>query len=411
MKKVFAATAILLVVLFALGLHFKTTKEHEDGSPAPKSYRQIHGSVKDGDTLFTIFKRYKLEPKELFQIKDSSAGVHDLGKLSAGHPYRLTIDNENQINTFVYEIDDDTLLNVTRSRSGFYTEKVPVDYEACIHHIGGTIKDNFISSIGEDRENALLAMEVSDIFSWDIDFTTDIQDGDTFRIIAEGLYLDGKFKKYGRIFAVEFINGGKSYHAYRFEDGRATGYYDSRGRSVRRAFLKAPLNFKRISSYFSRRRFHPILKIHRPHHGVDYAAPHGTPVSATGDGTVIFAGRRGAYGKLVILEHKNGYRTYYGHLSRIAKGLKRGARINQGQFVGCVGKTGLATGPHLHYEMRVGGRYVNPLSLKQPYGKAVPKELLAEFMNIAGRLNQDLASIPVSNPAYVKKATLTVKDM
>jgi len=412
MKKAFAATVFLLVVLFALGLHFNATKEREKVRRVPEPYRQIQGSVRDGDTLFAIFKRYKLEPKELFQIKDSSAGIHDLGKLSAGRPYRLTIDDDNQINAFVYEIDDDTLLNVFRSESGFYTEKVPIDYEKCVHHIGGIIRDNLLASIGEDRESALLAMEVSDIFSWDIDFTTDIQNGDTFRIIAEGLYLDGEFKRYGRILAVEFINGGTSYHAYRFEGGGTAGYYDAHGRSVKKAFLKAPLSFKRISSYFSKRRFHPILKTHRPHHGVDYAASHGTPVSATGDGAVTYAGRRGAYGNLVILKHSNGYRTYYGHLSRIAKGIKKGARVNQGQLVGYVGKTGLATGPHLHYEMRAGGRYVNPLSLKQPYGKAVPEERVQEFMDIAGKLNQILASIPVSNhPAHVRRASLAEKGM
>jgi len=403
MKKTLILTVFLAVLLLALGLNLKTTTQHREGDREQNSYKQIKGTIRDGDTLFTIFKKYKLELNELFQIRDSSAGIHDLSKLCAGRPYRMTIDKNNQINSFVYFVDDDTFLNVIRSGSGFHTEKVPIDYEVCIRHVGGTIKDNLISSVGEDRENTLLAMEVSDIFSWDIDFTTDIQEGDTFRIIAEGLYLNGEFKKYGDILSVEFVNDGELYRAYRFENGGEADYYDSFGRSVRRAFLKAPLSFKRISSYFSKNRFHPILKRHRPHHGVDYAAPRGTPVSATGKGTVVFAGRRGAYGKLVILKHKNGYRTYYGHLSRIAKGMKRGARIDQGQLVGYVGKTGLATGPHLHYEMRVKGGYVNPLALKQPYEKTIPEKRLAAFMDIVERMNRDLASIPVSAPVYAKK--------
>lgn len=404
MKRTLILTLFLSVLLLAaLGLSLKTTIQHGKDDREQNPYKQIKGTIKDGDTLFTIFKKYKLELNELFEIRDSSAGIHDLSKLCAGHPYRMTIDENNRVNSFVYFVDDDSFINVIRSGSGFHTEKVAIDYEVRIHNVGGTIKDNLISSIGEDRENIMLALEVSDIFSWDIDFTTDIREGDTFRIIAEGMYLNGQFKKYGDILSVEFVNNGETYRVYRFENGKETDYYDSFGRSVRRAFLKAPLNFKRISSYFSKNRFHPILKRHRPHRGVDYAAPRGTPVSATGKGAVVFAGRRGAYGKLVILKHKNGYRTYYGHLSRIAKGVRRGVRVDQGQLVGYVGKTGLATGPHLHYEMRVKGRYVNPLALKQPYEKTIPEKRMAEFMDVTRRMNRDLASIPVSAPVYAKK--------
>ncbi|OPY78564.1 MAG: Murein DD-endopeptidase MepM [Syntrophorhabdus sp. PtaU1.Bin058] len=403
MKKTLILIVVLSVLVVALGLSLKTGTQHKEDNREQNSYKQIRGTIRDGDTLFTIFKKYKLELNELFEIRDSSAGIHDLSKLCAGRPYRMTIDGNNRVNSFVYFVDDDSFLNVVRSGSGFHTEKVAIDYEVRIRHIGGTIKDNLISSIGEDREDTLLAMEVSDIFSWDIDFTTDIREGDTFRIIAEGMYLNGEFKKYGDILSVEFVNNGELYRAYRFENGGEADYYDPLGRSVRRAFLKAPLNFKRISSYFSKNRFHPILKRHRPHHGVDYAAPRGTPVSATGKGTVVFAGRRGAYGKLVILKHKNGYRTYYGHLSRIAKGVRREVGIDQGQLVGYVGKTGLATGPHLHYEMRVRGGYVNPLGLKQPYEKTIPEKRMAEFMDVTRKMNRDLASIPVSAPVYAKK--------
>ena len=188
------------------------------------------------------------------------------------------------------------------------------------------------------------------------------------------------------------------YHAYRFENNGKADYYDAEGISLKKAFLKAPLNFRRISSYFSKGRFHPILKIYRSHHGLDYAAPSGTPVSVVGDGTVSFTGYKGQYGKLVIIRHSNGWKTYYGHLSRIGKGIKTGEKVEQGQVIGYVGATGLATGPHLHYEIRIKNKPVNPLALKLPQGKSIPKTLIAEFRLFRDKMNSQLASI---NPAVL----------
>jgi murein DD-endopeptidase MepM/ murein hydrolase activator NlpD len=406
MKKILIATIFLLAAFFIIRSNFNIVHEPEIvESTKSKEYREIVGNIKKGETLFDIFKKYKLDLGELFKLKEASADIHKLRKLSPGQLYKIKIDDNDQINSFVYWIDDDNILNITRTESGFCAEKVPVNYEKRVQYIGGVIKDNLISSIGEGRENLMLALQLSDIFAWDIDFTTDLRNDDTFKIVVEGFYLNGEFKKYGDILSAEFINNGETCRAYRFELNGKADYYDADGKSLRRAFLKAPLSFRRISSGFSERRFHPILKIYRPHHGLDYAAPVGTPVSTVGDGKVVFARYKGQYGKLVIIKHPNGYKTYYGHLSKIRKGIKEGQKVEQGQVVGYVGATGLATGPHLHYEMRIKNKPVNPLAVKLPRGNSVPKTLMAEFIKMRDEMTQRFAfiKVPVSSHLEANK--------
>ncbi|MDA8337834.1 MAG: peptidoglycan DD-metalloendopeptidase family protein, partial [Nitrospiraceae bacterium] len=350
MKRILITAVFLITAFLMMRGDFDIFNKQENAGEYGK-YREISGTVRKGETLFNIFKRYNLNITELFRIKEASANIHKLRELYPGQPYKIIIDDNNRINSFIYWINDDSVLNIYRTESGFCAEKKDVDYEKRTLHLGGVIKDNLISSVGNGRENMTLALQLSDIFAWDIDFTSDIRNGDAFKIVAEGFYLNGEFKKYGNILSAEFVNNGEAYRAYRFEHDGKVDYYDDEGKSLRRAFLKAPLSFRRVSSGFSINRFHPVLKIYRPHHGLDYAAPVGTPVSAIGDGTVVFAGKKGQYGNLVIIKHPNGYKTYYGHLSRFG-GIKSGTKVRQGQIIGYVGSTGLATGPHLHYEMR-----------------------------------------------------------
>lgn len=366
--------------------------------------KEITGKVQKGETLFDIFKKYNIDPSDLFRMREASANIHRLKEVHPGQNYKIVLDEANRVNEFIYWIDDDNILNISRNDAGFEAEKLAVEYEIRPLHISGVIKDNLISSMNAGSDGLVLALELSDIFAWDIDFTSDLRRGDTFKVIAEGLYLDGEFKKYGEILSAEFGNSGQIFKAYRFEiDGKAA-YYDEHGKSLRKSFLKAPLNFRRISSSFSGGRYHPILKVYRPHHGLDYAAASGTPVSAIGDGTVVFTGVKGQYGNLVIIRHPNGYRTYYGHLSRIAKGIKNGSKVNQGQLIGYVGSTGLATGPHLHYEMRIEGRPVNPLTVKLLEGKQVPKGRASAFARFRTAMDAILASISVPDIASIKPA-------
>jgi murein DD-endopeptidase MepM/ murein hydrolase activator NlpD len=412
MRKAFIIAVFLAIAFLTIGNNFDLVSRTEPPQrPAPEtlaarpgSFREITGKIRRGETLFDIFKKYKLDPKALFQLKEASADVYKLGDLRPMQSYKIVVDNNDQINSFEYWINDDTMLNITSTESGFCAEKVPVRYEKRILHIGGTIRDNLVSSMGEGHENLMLALQLTDIFAWDIDFTTDLRRNDEFRIVVEGLYRNGEFKKYGDILSAEFVNEGENYFAYRYSHDGKTDYFDADGKSLRKAFLKAPLSFRRISSGFSNRRFQPILKIWRPHHGLDYAAPTGTPVSASGDGTVLFAGRRGGYGNLIMIAHRNGWKTYYGHLSRFAKGVRRGARVSQGELIGYVGATGLATGPHLHYEMRIHNKPVNPLSVKIPHGESIPKRLMADFGRVRGGMDRQLASIPSTAFAVIGTA-------
>ncbi|MEW6109495.1 MAG: peptidoglycan DD-metalloendopeptidase family protein [Nitrospirota bacterium] len=416
MRKTLITALVLLIAFLTIRSNLNIInagREKETTEIAgPEEYREIKGNIEKGETLFDIFKKYGIQATELFRLREASADVHRLRELYPGRQYKIILDTNQQVNSFEYWINDDTILNITRTESGFSAEKISIQYEKRTEHIGGIIRDNLISSIGDGRENLLLALQLSDIFAWDIDFTADLRNNDEYKIIVEGLYLDGEFKKYGDIISAEFVNNNETYYAYRFEHNGKKDYYDGEGKSLRKAFLKAPLSFRRISSGFSRGRFHPILKIYRPHHGLDYAAPAGTPVSAAGDGTVVFAGRKGQYGKLIILRHRNGYRTYYGHLSGIAKSIRSGKKVDQGQVVGYVGATGLATGPHLHYEMRINNKPVNPLKLKIPRGDSIPKKSMAEFRTFKNMMDTELASITPRNfiaAAEIKTHSSTIQ--
>ena len=385
-----------VVLLTCLGLTTVQWFGHRTETKTPpvqSQYRAIHDTVMKGETLLAIFEKYGLDIKELFAMRDVAANIHPLKSLHAGQPYTLTVDCQSRVSSFVYWINRDSYLKIKRIASGFHAEKNDLDYEKKLLTLSGAIEDNLIASIGEDREHLLLALDLSDIFAWDIDFASDLRKGDTFRIITEGYFYNGQFRKYGKIVAAEFTNNGETFKAYRFEHDGKTDYYDEDGNSRKKAFLKAPLNFRRISSYFSKGRFHPVLKIYRPHHGLDYAAAKGTPVSAIGDGKVVFSGRKGAYGNLIIIKHPNGWQTYYGHLSRISKGIRPGRSVEQGQTIGNVGATGLATGPHLHYEVRIGNKSVNPLALKIPKGWPVPRIQLAAFCSLRDRMDGYLTAM------------------
>ena len=252
-----------------------------------------------------------------------------------------------------------------------------------------------------------VVMELTDIFAWDVDFSTDIRKGDKFSVLYESIDIEDSDDKAltGRVLGVAIENGGKSYSAiyYKDKDGRG-GYYDEEGKSLERALLKSPLRYSRISSYFSKKRYHPILKKYRAHHGIDYAAPTGTPIEASGDGKVAFAGWKSGYGKYIIIRHNEKYTTAYGHLSRISKGVKKGARVAQGQVIGKVGSTGISTGPHLHYEVKVRGKLVNPLKIKSEPRRSVPREDMPQFLALNEEIGDKLLEGMVGSGSLLAKA-------
>jgi murein DD-endopeptidase MepM/ murein hydrolase activator NlpD len=398
MEKFYITVVILVVAFFTFTANFHTLSDPKDiGAPVYEntvgSYKEITGVIKSGETFYDIFKRYGLNMSDLFLMKKTCASIYRLKDITVDRPYKLEVDGQNRIYFFSYCINDDVSLSIIRKERGFIAKKIEVEYERKEGQIGGVINDNLIESIGESGERLLLALSLADIFACDIDFTTDMRKGDTFKIVVEELYQNNEFKRYGDIKAAEFVNDGKEYRAYRFEHNGNADYYDDEGKTLKRSFLKAPLSFRRISSLFSKRRLHPVLKIHRPHKGIDYAAPVGTPISAIGAGKVTFAGRKGSYGKIVMIRHYNGYKTYYGHLSRIGKGISPGVKVGQGEVIGYVGSTGLATGPHLHFEMRVNNKPINPIEVKVAKGKLLPKTVLAKFYVYRKQLSHKLASI------------------
>lgn len=391
-------SALLIVLTLADPAFYPASKSlpsvgDRTSSVSPSEIRDV---VKPGESMFDIFKKHGLAVGDLYTLKEASAEVHKLRRIRPGRKYEIELDADNNVVSLTYHIDEDEILSIRRDDPGFRAERVAIAYDVREGTLGGIIESSLVSSLGEDGNSVLLALDLSDIFSWDIDFNTDVRRGDAYRVVVEELWLNGSFRRYGNILAAEFSNDGTTHRAYRYEANGRVGYFDDDGHSLRRAFLKAPLSYRRISSGFSRRRFHPVLKTYRPHHGVDYAAARGTPVSALGEGTVRFAGWKGANGKLVILSHPLGYRTYYGHLSRIARGIRPGIRVRQGDVIGYVGSTGRATGPHLHFQINRNGRVLNPLTVNLPRGKGVPKAEMADFRRLRAGLTETLASIDPS---------------
>jgi len=373
-----------------------------------ESHKITEHVLQKGETLHDCLTKAGIPSKVAFEYIQTLKKYLNPRMLKPGDFLKLFIDREtNTLEKIVYGTRFERLLTIARTPWGLVASEDTIDYVKRIATAYGTIKNSLYETGLRTGIDIGLILGLADIFAWDIDFATDIRPNDTFKIIYEEYYRDGRWIKNGRILAAEFVNVGSKYQAFYFEDGKGHGdYYDSEGRCLRKQFLKSPLRYKRISSYFSRRRFHPILKIYRPHLGIDYAAPVGTPVESIGDGKIEFIGWKGDYGRFIRVKHNRNYITTYGHLSRFAKGLKKGSRIKQGQVIGYVGSTGLATGPHLDFRMIRNGRFVNPLKIQPPPVAPIRKESMEAFnatvLNLAERLKAISlkASVQVQEDTY-----------
>jgi murein DD-endopeptidase MepM/ murein hydrolase activator NlpD len=379
-------------VIIVLLLNFKSNGLKEE-TLEKKDYT-IAGIVQPNETLESIFDKYNLDKTELSNIYISSKKNYNLSKISVGNLYSFNVDRaNNSIQSMRYGINDLSFLHVIRKPEGFSAEKLTLQPDIRIGSLHINIKDSLILSMPNTHKEYLrIALELSEIYAWDIDFSSDIRNGDSVKVIIEELWTGEIFKGYGNILAAEFTNNGKIHTAYRFIQNGYIDYYDKSGKSLKKTLLRSPLKFKYISSGFSKRRFHPVLRIYRPHLGIDYAAPTGTPVSAAGNGTVIFAAYKGQNGRMVRIRHHRGFETYYGHLSRIPRKIRKGVKVSQGDLIGYVGSTGLSTGPHLDYRIKQNGRFVNPLRIRLPRGKSVPKKLMAEFRKVADGFESRLGS-------------------
>lgn len=336
--------------------------------------------ISPGKTISELLTANGFNPAQVLELRDSIKNIYDLAKLPAGKELRL-LKKENRVVGLQLDLDAERYLEVdlTSSPVRGSINSYPVEKKLVL--VEGEIEDSLIAAINRAGEEDMLALMLADIFGWDIDFYVDLRKGDRFKLLVEKKYVNGQFVSYSPILAAYFLNKGQLFEAFRFEfPGSARfDYFDSRGNSLRREFLKSPLRYGRITSRFSLSRLHPIRKIYRPHYGVDYAAPIGTPVQATAAGVVTYAGWNGGAGRMIKIRHNNAYETMYLHLKAFAPGLRVGARVQGGQVIGYVGSSGESTGPHLDYRILFHGKYVNPLSWKFQPAEPLPNEYRPAF--------------------------------
>lgn len=339
------------------------------------------GTFEKGDTVSKVLE--SAGGQGVHEYVSAARQVFSMRSFREGQPYVVITDKESgQVKRFEYEIDSRRRLVVEGAESPAARVE-PIEYVVLLASVEGTINDNLFQAVADIGENPQMALKLADLFGSEVNFIRDLQSGDSFSVLVEKRYRDSEYKGYGRILAAHFTNKGKTYEAYMFRDGsQRAEYYNRKGENLRKTLLQAPLAFTRISSRFTNSRLHPILNYRRAHHGVDYAAPTGTPVKAVGDGLVTQRGWSGGYGNQIIVKHVAGLESMYAHLSGYARGLATGQRVRQGQVIGFVGSTGLATGPHLDFRLRQNGNFIDPTKAINPRGEPVAKKAMAEFEKI-----------------------------
>lgn len=351
--------------------------------------------VKSGESLSSIFSANNLAKLDLYKIIHANDISYQFTAIRPGRSLLIGRDISGELSHLTYRKSLYEELKATRTEDGSFTVKLfPKTVERHIERATGTIH----SSLFIDGKNAGLSdniiMQLANIFAWDIDVALSLHEGDKFSVIYEDLYIDNTMTGPGNILAAEIISRGRAIKAVRYQnaEGKAS-YYTAEGDNMRKAFLRTPIDFARISSRFNLKRKHPVLNRIRAHKGVDYAASRGTPIKAAGEGKVIFRGRKGGYGNVIILQHGQKYSTLYAHMSKFRKGLRTGSRVNQGDIIGYVGSTGLASGPHLHYEFRINGVHRNPLTVALPNASPIQTKYKADFLETSNPLFKQLEQL------------------
>ncbi len=364
---------VLVLIASVFACQAKEVPSPDKPSPAQSEPQALvkQTQITPGDTLYQALKRLGLSERQRdLVVRKLSRHLDPRRDVLPGHRLKAGFDSQGQLLFCRYEPDPIEALVVKRNGQGFYVEKERIQADRRLERLQGQVTSSIYQLFKEAGEGRELLMAFVEIFASQIDFNLDVRTGDKIRLLYEKLYLNGRFVGYGRILAAEYRGQIGFFRAYYFRTSQGkTGYFDSLGREVRSSFLRSPLPYYRLTSRFSRARLHPILKVVRPHEGVDLAAPLGTPVMAVADGRVKYAGWMRGYGRIVILRHPGGYETYYGHLLRFARGIKKGVSVKRKQIIGYVGQSGLATGPHLDYRVKKAGRFLNPLAL--PFRPAI----------------------------------------
>ena len=356
----------------------------------------IDGNLQAGDTLYESLIKEGISAAEILDLQEKVKSVVDFNYLPVGSEYSLKYNPEGKVTEFIYKPNPIDIYCIDIPTSDSEDLKVTKE-EVCteVVRLEGKIEYSLYESMLECADSPQLALQLAEIFAWQIDFLTECREGDTFNILVEKQYR-GDFYRWGKVLAAEYEGELLSKHtAILFKDPSGhTDYYTEEGDSLRKAFLRAPLHYKYISSYFSKNRLHPILRIWRPHLAIDYAAPTGTPISTIGDGTVIYLGWNDGYGNYIKVRHPNNYVSGYGHLSRFAKGLKKGQKVKQGEIIGYVGATGLATGPHLDFSISKNGERVDFLKLELPAASSVDPRYSTQFNEVKNKLLNALKNLP-----------------
>jgi len=362
-------------------------------APEPESQRIVL-TVKSGDSMDRMFRRNNLSVTDLHKIMQQDLAKEHLRVIKPGDQITVRHRDEEVVG-LSREIDFASALNVSRQDDDFVAERVEYKITAKQVEAEGRISSSLFLAAADAGVSERTIMNLAGIFAWDIDFVLDIRQGDEFHVIVEELWRDGKRIAEGDILAAEFVNQGETYRAIRYKDPEGTvSYFTPDGNNMRKAFLRAPLSFSRISSNFNPNRRHPVLNTIRAHKGVDYAAAHGTPIKAAGNGKVIFRGVKGGYGNVVILQHGGNITTLYAHMSNFNRQARNGTRVKQGQVIGYVGQSGLASGPHLHYEYRKNGVHMNPRTVNLPDAAPIDPALKDDFLQTAKPLISQLDNTP-----------------
>lgn len=334
-------------------------------------------------SLSVELSKHSLDHREIHAIVEAAKPFRNLARISSGTRYQVfkTQEPESIVDGIRFRFSPVEILMISKKDGQWVAEEITKPIETRIVTYTGVVRTSLWDSAVEARMNPSLIAELAEIFAWQVDFAREVQVNDRWRLSVEQELVSGEVVGLGTILSAEYVNVENTHTAILFKkDDQKLGYFTPDGSSLRRMFLKSPIQYGRISSRFQKARFHPILNTNRPHLGVDYAAPTGTPIRAVGDGVITLAGWSGGGGNVIKLRHNSTYETAYKHLSRFGKGIKNGTRVTQGQVIGYVGTTGLSTGPHLHFEFFVNGRFVDPLGQKFPTAAPIPTHNLAEFM-------------------------------
>ena len=370
-------------------------------SEASLGFSTIEVVVSRNDTMDRLFRRLELNLGDLASLRNLPELRSQVDRLKPGELLRF-MHRGSELIGLERKLSDSETLKVTRDANGFSSDVLENPLEVRTRTASATIENSLFQAAADAELSDRVAFDLAEIFQYDIDFVLDIQSGDRFTVVYEEVFQDGEPLRIGNILAAKFVNEGREYRAIRYTDAEGRGqYFSPDGKSLRKAFIRAPVQFSRISSRFNPSRRHPVLNRIRAHRGVDYAAPVGTPVRAAGEGRVRFVGQQGGYGNVIELEHGSGVVTVYGHLSRFAPKLRRGQQVGLAQVIGYVGKTGLATGPHLHYEYRIRGVHKNPQTVPLPDAEPIPDAERERFLTATADL-VNMLDLPVG-PALVAR--------